>query len=99
MLRAYVFRSGLNGNGVAWAMPEDSHFPEPDECEKFDILKSPKPCNALPVSEVVEGDGSAISYISASIFVREMLEFGAHWHGEIWSYHEIVGKRKRMGRF
>ena len=99
VLRAYVFRSGLNGNGVVWAMSEDSHFPEPDECERLDnILKSPKPCNALPVTEVVEGDDSPLSYISASIFVREMLEFGAHWHGEGWNYHEIVGRRRKEWR-
>lgn len=99
VLRAYVFRNGLNGMGVVWAMPEDSPFPEPDECERLDdIFKSPKPSNALPVTEVVEGDGSPLSYISTSIFVREMLEFGAHWHGESWSYHEIVGRRRKEWR-
>jgi len=96
VLRAYVFRSGSGGNGIVWAMPENSVFPEVEECERLDdVLSSPKPYNAVPFTEVIEGDGSLQSYIMASIFVREMFEFGASWHGRQWSEHEIVGRRRR----
>ncbi|AGK61587.1 hypothetical protein Asulf_01611 [Archaeoglobus sulfaticallidus PM70-1] len=88
-LRAYIFRQGLNGNGVVWALPE-SEFPDVDECEWLDTLKTPKPKNTLPVMEVLEGDCSPESYISSSLFVREMREFGALWHGLSWGLHEIV---------
>lgn len=82
VLRAYVFRSNMGGNGIVWAVPEGSEFPEVGECEVLDgILHSPKPENAVPFTDVIEGDNSPESYIQASIFVREMFEFGAFWHG------------------
>lgn len=42
--------------------------------------------------EAIEGDGSHWSYLSASIFMREINEFGASWHGCSWSTHEIIDK-------
>ena len=42
--------------------------------------------------EVIEGDGSHWSYLSVSVFVREINEFGAMWHGCEWSTHEIIDK-------
>ena len=95
VLRAYQFREGGNGNAVVWAMPEDSPFPEPDCCQKLKdaFLEPPRPPEALDdLMEVIEGDGSHWSYLSASIFLREMNEFGAMWHGCEWSTHEIIDK-------
>ncbi len=89
-LIAYIFRKGLNGNGVVWAVPE-GYFPEVDECERLDeFLNPPKPDNAISPMHVIEGDGSPESYIHTSIFIREMWEFGALWHGLSWGLHEII---------
>jgi len=95
VLRAYQFRQGENGNAVVWAMPEDSPFPSPKECPKLKdaFLEPPRPPLALDdLMEAIEGDGSHWSYLSASIFVREINEFGAGWHGCDWSTHEIIDK-------
>ncbi len=95
-LNAYIFRSGENGNGVVWALPEDSEFPEPDECNvSDDVLKTPEPPHAKPFYEVIDDDGSLQSYLSASILTRELFEFGALWHGCWWSYHEVIGGRRK----
>ncbi len=92
-LIAYIYRSGLNGNGVVWAVPE-GYFPEIEECERLDyFLHPPKPEKAIPPMHVIEGDGSPESYINASLFIREMWEFGALWHGLSWGLHEIIDRK------
>ncbi len=94
-LRAYLFREGGNGNGFVWAMPADADFPEPDQCHRVDIhfLSPPKPPLALDdVMEAIDGDQSAWSYLSASLFKREVREFGAMWHGIDWGTHSILGQ-------
>lgn len=96
VMRAYVFRSGGNGNGVVWAMPDESEFPQPDDCPKLTnvFLEPPRPPEALDdLMEAVSGDDTALSYLSASILQRELAEFGARWHGCEWSTHEIVGSK------
>ena len=68
-LRAYLFRKGDNGNGFVWALPESAEFPAPDALPMLGdrFLNPPKPPAALDdVMEVIEGDGSPWSYISAS---------------------------------
>lgn len=92
-LRAYQFADGANGNGIVWAMPKDAEFPDPNEAlrERFGFPRPPKPNRALDNHmEAIEGDGSALSYISASILGRELQEFGALWHGCDWSLHTIL---------
>jgi len=63
-------------------------------CERLDdTLGTPKPrCTISPYS-VVEMDGSPESYIQKSIFVREIEEFGAFWHGLSWSLHDIIDSK------
>ncbi len=93
VLRAYQFAEGGNGNGIVWAMPKDADFPDPNEAlrETFGFPRPPKPNRALDnYMEAIEGDGSALSYISASILSRELQEFGALWHGCDWSLHTIL---------
>jgi hypothetical protein len=94
VLRAYQFREGGNGNGVVWALPADADFPAPEECPHLDevFLAPPKPPAALDnLMDAITGDGSPWSYLSASLFLREALEFGAMWHGVSWGTHEILG--------
>jgi len=94
VLRGYVFRAGDNGNGIVWAVPVEADFPEPVGCESVDgrFLSPPRPPAALAdLMEAIEGDGTAWSYLSASLFAREAAEFGAAWHGCDWSADEILG--------
>ena len=42
--------------------------------------------------EVIEGNGTPWSYFSASLFSREVAEFGAMWHGCAWSEEAILGE-------
>jgi len=100
ILRAYQYRSGGNGNGIVWAMPKDTDFPEPEMCPTLTeyFLKPPKPPGALDdFMAAVVGDGAPWSYISASLFQRECSEFGAIWHGCSWVEHRIVGRKPSQG--
>jgi len=91
-LRGYVFRSHGNGNGVVWAMPAGSGFLEPDDCPRMKgvFAEPPRPPGALDPMEAIDGDGTPLSYLSASLLARELREFGAEWHGCWWSDHEIL---------
>ena len=46
--------------------------------------------------QAIEGDGSPWSYLSASILSREAAEFGAIWHGCVWSDQTILSKPPRQ---
>ena len=93
VLRAYQYYSGGNGNGIVWALPVSVPFPEPDQCPKVQghFLSPPRPPGALDdLMDAIEGDESARSYLSASLFDREAAEFGALWHGCSWSDERIL---------
>ncbi len=95
ILRGYIFRSGGNGNGIIWAMPGKSDFPDPIDCITLDkiFLSPPKPPDALDdMMSAIDGDKTPLSYLSASIFAREAAEFGALWHGYSWSDSQILTK-------
>ena len=91
-LRAYVYFVGDNGHGIVWGFPENSVFPGPETCiNKTDHFpEAPKPPEAVPIEDVLEGNRKPWSYIEASIFLREIREFGARWHGCFWSDVEIL---------
>lgn len=93
-LRAYLFHEGGNGNGIVWAMPSDADYPEADECPVVTthVRRPPKPVDALDdFMEIIEGNGSAASFFEASLLGRELLEFGASWHGVSWRTHLLLG--------
>ena len=94
-LRAYVYREGLDGHGVVYAMPIDEAQPLPEDCPSLDVfLSPPRPAAALDdVMQAIDGDGSPFSYMSASLLAREMGEFGASWHGISWGVAKIIGRR------
>jgi hypothetical protein len=74
-------------------MPAEAAFPEPKDCPLLEshLLKAPKPSEALDdAMEAVEGDGTPWSYLAASLFRRELSEFGAVWHGSTWSLHFVI---------
>ncbi len=97
-LHAYEFRAGSNGNGIIWAVPADAPLLAPDDCPKIEDawLQPPRPPEAVPLMQAVEGDGSPWSYLSASILSRETAEFGAVWHGCVWSGQAILSKPPRQ---
>ena len=99
VLRAYQFRSGGNGNAVVWAQPAGASFPEPDDPAMATnsigvagiVLDAPRPPEAVDdFMEAIEGDRSALSFLSASLLWRQLRELGATWHGEDWSTHALV---------
>ncbi len=97
-LCAYQFYDGGNGNGFVWAVPTDIELPSPEECtaaQTAGLFAAPKPAGALDdVMEAIEGNGTPLSFLCASIFAREMAEFGAIWHGCNWSTHKVLDKDK-----
>lgn len=93
VLHAYQFRLGGNGHGIVFALPKDLPLPEPEiySNKSSRDFEPPYPLGALVnVMEVIEGDGTPWSYLSASIFAREVDEFGAMWHGNDWTTHTII---------
>jgi len=111
VLRAYQYREGRDGNGVIWAMPQDIAFPEPEECEEYELpwhawtletvpdLIPPRPDGALDdIMQVVQGDGTPWSYLCASLLAREAAEFGAFGHGSFWSAFHILSGDPSKGR-
>ncbi len=93
VLRAYWLNAGGNANGFVYAMPDDAPFREPEQCDQHGdhFLEPPVPPAALPdIMQAIDGDGSPWSYLCASVFARELTEFGARWHGSDWSTHKIL---------
>ncbi len=93
VLRAYVYKSGGNSNGFVWALPEEAEYPAPADCPRLEshFLKPPKPFDALDdVMEAIEGDDVPEAYLQASIFRREIREFGAGWHGVRWGFFTVL---------
>ena len=96
-LRAFTYRAGGNGNGIIWAVPADVPPVAVDDCPRLEDtwLQPPQPPGAVPLMQAIEGDGSPWSYLSASILSREAAEFGAIWHGCVWSDQTILSKPPR----
>ena len=46
--------------------------------------------------QLIEGDGSPWSYLSAPILGRDAAEFGARWHGCVWSDQTILSRAPRQ---
>jgi hypothetical protein len=79
-LRAYSFGESGNGDAFVYATPMDPPFPEPEECPRDGsrFLDPPIPPGALgDLMDAIEGDGSVLALLSASLFGREVREFGA----------------------
>ena len=97
-LHAYEYREGSNGNGIIWAVPADAPLVAPGECPRLDDtwLQPPRPPAAVRLMQAIEGDGSPWSYLSASILCREAAEFGAIWHGCVWSDQTILSTPPRQ---
>ncbi len=88
-LGAYQFRLGGNGHGLVFAVPQGLVLPDPNDL--ISTKQMPYPDGAIEeVMKVIEGNGTPWSYFSASLFAREIDEFGAMWHGNNWTVHTII---------
>ena len=85
-------------HGIIWAVPADAPLVVPGDCSKLDDtwLEPPRPPGAVRLMQAIESDGSPWSYLSASILCREAAEFGAVWHGCVWSDQTILSKPPRQ---
>jgi hypothetical protein len=93
-LASYQFKVGRNGNGLVMIVPIGRELPPPTgDQTRLSSIADP---GVLPrwasrdVARYVQGDGTALSYFEASLFLREVYELGALWHGCSWGTHEIV---------
>jgi hypothetical protein len=99
-LVSYLYRSEGSGVGVVWAIPEElSNTAQLEKasmnCTRLSQL--PHPVGALPnFMEAIEGDRSPVSFMIASIFRRELQEFGALGQRRTWSHHHLVDTTNDM---
>ena len=98
MLKAYEYVEESNGNGIIWAVPAMDQEAVLDDFSELteSLFEAPRPAQAVPLMQAIEGDGSPWSYLSASILGREAAEFGAIWHGCWWSDQTILSKPPRQ---
>lgn len=97
-LIGYRFIDEMGGNGVVWAVPEDSDEAPLEQCSCTYMgnfppgvdIPSPKPGNAIDPMEAIEGDQSPLSYLQAAMAFHGFMDYGAYWHGAEWGYHTIL---------
>jgi len=92
ILNAYLYRAGDNGNGLIRAERQDAN-PSLPEWNRYPGSAYPYKLEEGTEQQVIralELDGSARSYLTASLLERECQEYGALWHGVNWDVHEIL---------
>jgi len=100
-LFTYLFHEGGNGNGLVVAFAEDTDGYEMARVVPpwLPICWPPgKEDSAIPPMEVIEGDGSALAYLSASLLMREFGEVGAEWHGVHWDEERVMAPTRTYVR-
>lgn len=84
-LRAHQYREDGNGDGLVWAMPVDAPLLDPGNCCSERRRLHPhalRPAEALSnLMDAIQGDGTPWSYLEASLFAREIEDFGVFWQG------------------
>lgn len=99
-LHAYLFSTGMNGNGYVIAGRSEKTIPSlPAIAKAFEgiyIIDSNMIVDELPGiynrMVAIDGDGSPLSYLQASLLDRELGDFGALWHGIQWGAHKVVDR-------
>lgn len=94
-LDAYVWRSTTMGGGLL--MPRGRDFPvlTPEELPNPTVPPGAKPWlsrRAHHAVAMVAGDGSAESYLQASLLSRELEEIGAFFETQRWHEHQLVDR-------
>ena len=49
-----------------------------------------RPLHAEPMMRAIEGTGSALSYLAASLLARAALDVEASWHGIAWGFYRLL---------
>ncbi len=94
-LVTYLLRSGTDGMGTIWAVPETlsttAHLQKALLGGGKGVLQVPQPAGSLAdVMEGLEGDRSPLSFVIASILRRELKEMGALGKSCDWSHHRLI---------
>jgi len=91
VLRGFEDRWGSNGDGFVRAFTLDQPAPLPGAVLSTSARRqvSRAGLNDNPM-KAITGDGSAWSYLCASILAREFEKFGARWHGQSWVTHTLL---------
>ena len=93
-LVTYLQRRNDGGMGVTWALPELMSTTEQLEAAIATAGTEqipPHPRGALGhVMDGVTGDGSAASFLAASLLIRELKELGRSGALQRWGYHRLV---------
>jgi hypothetical protein len=92
-LVSYLYRDGKNGGGVVFALPTERATTAclEESLGSSDPKQPPAPKGALAdVMEAFDGDRSAVSFLVASIFDRELREFGAGGSFRNWAHHRLI---------
>ncbi len=95
-LEAYLFRYGGNGNGFVVGARKGKNIPSAKEIPSLEDRPWEETCdeldNVYECMAAVVGDRSPESYLEASMAHRELLEFGALWHGVSWRTHTVLDR-------
>jgi len=87
-LRAFVYRDFWGGHGRVLARHNGAEFPDPEDAE---VEAERDASQAEGFMESIAGDGSARSYLEASVFAREAEALGSFWHGLSWRSQTVLG--------
>jgi hypothetical protein len=93
-LISFTYQQNEEGKGSSWAVPEEyctTEYLERALAVADGVKQPPFPTGALPdVMDGLEGDRSPVSFFIASIFRRELLEFGAKGKFQSWTHHRLI---------
>jgi hypothetical protein len=93
-LATYLYRQGEEGVGKTWAIQEAMSTTANLEKALVDAgneQEPPEPLGCLKdINLAIEGDGSASSYVYASLLRREVSEFGYLGKRSGWAKHQLI---------
>jgi len=93
-LVSYLYQDSANSAGLVVALPATLATTaqlEKARAASDTIKQPPQPDGALAdFMEAIEGDRSTVSFLVASLFCRELREFGAKGCYQSWTHHRLV---------
>lgn len=101
-LVTFLQRQPQGGVGITWAIPELLSTTELLESAITNASGNvpPHPTGALPnLMDALEGDGSLASFLEASIFLREIREFGRSGQQSRWIHHRFINQAPTQVRW
>jgi hypothetical protein len=92
-LRGYEFKEWNNANGLVLPLPPET----PPEQFLPDPPALAKTAGVAEVMSAISGDVTPQSYLAASLFYRELREFGALGHGINWLDYHLLNNSSWTG--